>query len=199
MAGTLGGEHRRLLTVVVASCDMLVACDLAGDLRRAVQWCQVADQFIDRYGCPFLYARCRTLYGSVLLAKGRWEEAETELLAAIRMAEGAGPGPRAEALARLADLRLRQGRLEEAEGLLTERGGGRAAARTAARRRSRPACWSGPWGTAASRTSTASGASGPRPPWRRWSRRGSPSARRMRPGRPRPASPGWSAVATAAR
>ena len=40
MAGTLGGEHRRLDTVVIASCDMLVACDLAGDLRRATQWCQ---------------------------------------------------------------------------------------------------------------------------------------------------------------
>ena len=135
MAGTLGGEHRRLLTVVVASCDMLVACDLAGDLRRAAQWCQVADQFIDRYGCPFLYARCRTLYGGVLMAKGRWAEAEAELQAAIRMAEGPGPASHAEALARLADLRLRQGRLEEAEALLPERGGGRAAARTAARLR----------------------------------------------------------------
>jgi len=135
MAGTLGGEHRRLLTVVVASCDMLIACDLAGDLRRAAQWCQVADQFIDRYGCPFLYARCRTLYGGVLMAKGRWEEAEAELQAAIRMAEGPGPASHAEALARLADLRLRQGRLEEAEALLPERGGGRAAARTAARLR----------------------------------------------------------------
>ncbi len=114
---------------------MLVACDLAGDLRRAVQWCQVADQFIDRYGCPFLYARCRTLYGGVLMAKGRWEEAEAELQAAIRMAEGPGPASHAEALARLADLRLRQGRLEEAEALLPERGGGRAAARTAARLR----------------------------------------------------------------
>jgi DNA-binding NarL/FixJ family response regulator len=135
MAGTLGGEHRRLLTVVVASCDMLVACDLAGDLRRAAQWCQVADQFISRYGCPFLYARCRTLYGGVLMAKGRWAEAEAELKAAIRMAEGPGPASHAEALARLADLRLRQGRLEEAEALLPERGGGRAAARTAARLR----------------------------------------------------------------
>jgi DNA-binding CsgD family transcriptional regulator len=135
MAGTLGGERRRLDTAVFICCDMLVACDLAGDLERATQWCQVADRFIDRYGCPFLYARCRTLYGSVLLARGRWAEAEQELLAAVRMAEGAGPGPRAEALARLADLRLRQGRLEEAEGLLPERGGGRAAARTAARLR----------------------------------------------------------------
>jgi tetratricopeptide (TPR) repeat protein len=135
MAGTLGGEHRRLDTVVITCCDMLVACDLAGDLRRATQWCQVADRFINRYGCPFLYARCRTLYGSVLLARGRWAEAEGELLAAVRMAEGTGPGAHADALARLAELRLRQGRLEEARGLLPERGGGRVAARTAARLR----------------------------------------------------------------
>ena len=133
MAGTLGGERNRLDTVAMTCCDMLVACDLAGDLRRATQWCQVADEFIDRYGCPFLYARCRTLYGGVLVAKGRWPEAERELLAAVRMAGGASPGSHAEALARLADLRLRQGRLEEAEGLLPGHGGGRAAARTAAR------------------------------------------------------------------
>jgi DNA-binding CsgD family transcriptional regulator len=135
MAGTLGGERSRFDTVVSTCCDMLVACDLAGDLQRATQWCQVADQFIDSYGCPFLYARCRTLYGGILLAKGRWAEAERELLAAIRMAQGAGPASHAEALARLADLRLRQGRLEEAEALLPEHGGGRAAARTAARLR----------------------------------------------------------------
>jgi DNA-binding CsgD family transcriptional regulator len=132
MAGTLGGEHRRLETVVTASCDMMMACDLAGDLQRATQWCQVADRFIRTYGCPFLYSRCRTLYGGVLLAKGRWAEAERELKSAIHMVEGAGPASHAEALARLADLRLRQGRLEEAEALLPERGGGRAAARTAA-------------------------------------------------------------------
>jgi DNA-binding CsgD family transcriptional regulator len=135
MAGTLGGELRRLDTVVTTCCDMLVACDLAGDLQRATQWCQVADEFIRTYGCPFLYSRCRTLYGGVLLAKGRWAEAERELQAAIRMAEGAGPASHAEALARLADLRLRQGRLEEAEALLPEPAGGRAAARTAARLR----------------------------------------------------------------
>jgi tetratricopeptide (TPR) repeat protein len=206
MAGTLGGEHRRLLTVVVASCDMLIACDLAGDLRRAAQWCQVADQFIDRYGCPFLYARCRTLYGGVLMAKGRWEEAEAELQAAIRMAEGPGPASHAEALARLADLRLRQGRLEEAEALLPERGGGRAAARTAARlrlARGEPSvaagCWSAPWGTTASPASTASATCGPRPPWRRWSRPSSPSATPAPPPPPRPAWPSWPRPRSTAR
>jgi DNA-binding CsgD family transcriptional regulator len=51
------------------------------------------------------------------------------------MAEGAGTAVHGEALARLADLRLRQGRLEEAEALLPDLGGGRLAARTAARLR----------------------------------------------------------------
>lgn len=118
MAGTLGGEYRRLDTVVFASCTMLAACQLAGDLDRANKWCRVADEFMNTFGCPFLYARCRTHYGGVLLAAGQWLEAEDQLQAALQMSENAGPGPRMDALAQLADLRLRQGRLEEAEALL---------------------------------------------------------------------------------
>jgi DNA-binding CsgD family transcriptional regulator len=135
MAGALAGENSRLDTVVFTCCGMLIACDLAGDLQRATQWCRVADDFTRRYGCPFLYARCRTLYGGVLVGRGQWAAAERELTAAVRMAEGAGTAVHGEALARLADLRLRQGRLEEAEALLPDLGGGRLAARTAARLR----------------------------------------------------------------
>ena len=118
MAGTLGGEYGRLDTVVFAMCNMLAACQLVGDLDRATQWCKVAEDFMASYGCPFLYARCRTHYGGVLVAKGRWGQAEEQLRAALDMSEDAGPGPRVEALAQLADLRFRQGRLEEAEALL---------------------------------------------------------------------------------
>ena len=118
MAGTLGGEYHRLDTVVFASCSMLAACHLAGDLDRATKWCRVADEFMNTFGCPFLYARCRTHYGGVLVAAGLWHEAEGQLQAALRMSADAGPGPRVDALAELADLRLRQGRVEEAEALL---------------------------------------------------------------------------------
>jgi DNA-binding CsgD family transcriptional regulator len=118
MAAALGGECSRLDTVVFAMCNMLAACHLVGDLDRATQWCKVAEDFMSSYGCPFLYARCRTHYGGVLVAKGRWEQAEDQLRAALEMSEDAGPGPRVEALGQLADLRLRQGRLEEAEALL---------------------------------------------------------------------------------
>jgi ATP/maltotriose-dependent transcriptional regulator MalT len=80
----------------------------------------VADRFIEEYGCPFLYARCRTIYGGLLVATGHWPEGERELLTAIKMSGGSGPHVAADALARLADLRLRQGRLEEASALLRD-------------------------------------------------------------------------------
>ena len=117
MAGTLAGECRRLQTVVWAACTMLEVCEVTGDVRRAAEWLAVADDFFTRYGGPFLYTTCRTHYGGLLVAKGRWTDAERELAAAVRMAGGAGPLPHAMALGRLADLRFRQGRLDEAEAL----------------------------------------------------------------------------------
>ena len=123
MAASLAGERLTFDTVVFTCCDMLSACELVSDIERAAQWCQVADDFVDRYGCPFLYAECRIYYGSVLAATGRWDDAERELNAGARITDGACPGLHSRALVRLAALRLRQGRLEEAEGLLAAVGG----------------------------------------------------------------------------
>jgi ATP/maltotriose-dependent transcriptional regulator MalT len=122
MAAALGGERSTLDTVVYTCCDMLNACELANDIERAAQWCKVADEFVDNYGCPFLYAECRIYYGSVLTAKGRWEDAERELTAGLQITAGASPGLHARALIRMASLRIRQGRLEEAEQLLSRVG-----------------------------------------------------------------------------
>ena len=122
MAGTLGGECRRLDTVVWASCSMLAACSLVGDHRRAAQWCGVADRFAEKYGCPFLQARCRSHYGRVLVALGDWRQAEIELNQALTMSADCGREPRVEALAGLAELRLRQGAVDEAAAMLSEVG-----------------------------------------------------------------------------
>ena len=122
MAGTLGGECRRLDTVVWASCSMLAACSLVGDHRRAAQWCGVADRFAEKYGCPFLQARCRSHYGRVLVALGHWRQAEIELNQALTMSADCGREPRVEALAGLAELRLRQGAVDEAAAMLSEVG-----------------------------------------------------------------------------
>jgi ATP/maltotriose-dependent transcriptional regulator MalT len=124
MAAALGGERSTLDTVVYTCCDMLNACELAGDVERAARWCEVADDFVQTYGCPFLYAECRIYYGSVLAAKGRWDDAEQELSAGLRITDRASPGLHARALSRLAGLRVRQGRLEEAEQLLDRVGHG---------------------------------------------------------------------------
>jgi DNA-binding NarL/FixJ family response regulator len=63
-------------------------------------------------------AFCRAHYGGILTAAGRWREAEAELLEAARHFDRGMSGRRAAAIIRLADLRVRQGRLEEAAQLL---------------------------------------------------------------------------------
>jgi DNA-binding CsgD family transcriptional regulator len=118
MATTLGAYDGRLEVVVWSSCNMLAACSLVDDLPRATQWCRVAEEFTQTYGCPFLQARCRAHYGSVLVAAGRWGLAEPELLRALSMSQTVGRRPLLEARTALASLRLRQGRLAEATELV---------------------------------------------------------------------------------
>ena len=117
MAGALAGEGR-LDTVVFTSCQMIHSCNRCADFQRVVQWVRAADRFIERYGCPYLNATCRAHYGGVLFATGDWHNAEEELKAALELSGEALPVVRGEALARLAELRLAQGRPEEAERLL---------------------------------------------------------------------------------
>ena len=118
MAGAFAGEGGDLDTVVLISCRTITSCSRGGDPARVAQWVRAADAFYRRYGSPHLYTTCRTHYGSVLFATGRWAEAEEELRAALAIGTGAEPALRAEALATLAELRLARGRIEEAARLL---------------------------------------------------------------------------------
>jgi DNA-binding CsgD family transcriptional regulator len=118
MAGVIGGEGRDPLTVAQVSCMTMVVCGSCFDLERATQWVQSLQGFIDRYGCPFLYAECRTYYGRVLFENGDWAAAEALLHDAISMSEGVFQAPHAFAAGTLAELRLAQGRVEDAARLL---------------------------------------------------------------------------------
>lgn len=120
MAGSLGGEPEDLGTVVFTSCNMMVSCAKCAAFERAMEWVRAAERFARRYGCPFLYVECRTVYGAVLVAQGDWAKAEEELETAIELARDSVPAYYAEALATLAELRLAQGRIEEAKRLLTD-------------------------------------------------------------------------------
>lgn len=133
MAGSLGGEPEELGTVVFTSCNMMVSCARCSAFERAMEWVRAAERFARRYGCPFLYVECRTVYGEVLVARGDWAKAEEELRAAIELAQNSVPAYYAEALATLAELRLAQGRIEEARRLLIDLKGHSAAVPVIAR------------------------------------------------------------------
>ncbi len=118
MAGSLGGEGSSFDTAVFTSCNMIGSCARCAELERAVEWIRAADRFTKRYGCPFLYVYCRTLYAGVLIASGDWIQAEEELQIAVTESEHSQAAVHIGALATLAELRLVQGRLDEAERLI---------------------------------------------------------------------------------
>jgi DNA-binding CsgD family transcriptional regulator len=118
MAAAMGGELRDPWAIGATCCAMLFACERISDLQRAAQWCEVVLDFTQRRRYVPLSALCRSVYAGVLIARGDWERADAELLAALEAYRGLGRPLAAYPLARLADLRVRQGRLEEAEQLI---------------------------------------------------------------------------------
>lgn len=115
-AATAGG--RNLIIVGDACCNMLSACDRAADFARALQWCQVVDTFARRYNSVPIFHYCRVVYCGVLIATGRWVEAERELQAALRAVEQKYPTEKVHSSSRLTLLCVRQGRLEQASQFL---------------------------------------------------------------------------------
>lgn len=112
------GEVRDYLAAGEIYCKMLLCCELTLDVRRAQQWMAVVERFARDAHASWVSAICRMHYGGILTVAGRWSEADRELSEAVRLY---GTGYRAlasGALVRLAELRARQGRYEEAARLL---------------------------------------------------------------------------------
>jgi DNA-binding NarL/FixJ family response regulator len=116
MAVALGGETNDPLACGDACCTTLVVCDGLADLDRAAQWCEIVVEFVERRRFLPVQAWCRGILGAVLVRAGDWPRAEAVLTEAL---SGDRRGPVAAPLAALADLRLRQGRDDEAERLLS--------------------------------------------------------------------------------
>lgn len=112
----LAGEARLLYCVAWACCYLVSACERVRDYERAAQWCARVGEFCGRHDI-FLLNTCRTHYASVLSWQGRWEEAESQLGAAVEGLQASRPPMIGDALARLGELRRRQGRRAEAEEL----------------------------------------------------------------------------------
>jgi DNA-binding CsgD family transcriptional regulator len=116
LAAVTGREVVGIASIGEIYCRLLSACEHASDVRRAEQWLVAARRFVA--WSAFVPPTCRTHYGGILVAIGRWAEAEEELHAALRVFEGGYRGGRVFPLVRLAELRLRQGRFDESERLL---------------------------------------------------------------------------------
>ncbi|HEU4450005.1 MAG TPA: LuxR C-terminal-related transcriptional regulator [Gaiellaceae bacterium] len=121
MAAATAGRVRNPHTLGEAYCNLVVACASAGDWERAAEWCEHIDDFALRRGIAPLYGACRTIHADVLVASGRWSEAETALGDALSAHARHYPAMAGSTVSTLASLRIRQGRLAEAEQLLAER------------------------------------------------------------------------------
>ncbi|HEX6921028.1 MAG TPA: LuxR C-terminal-related transcriptional regulator [Actinomycetes bacterium] len=115
LAAVCAGELSDVATMDSIFCGFFWACELVNDVPRADQWMRAAADIMRRRNV--VAAFCRAHYGGILTAAGRWAEAEAELVEAARHFEQGIPRREAPMI-RLADLRVRQGRLEEAAQLL---------------------------------------------------------------------------------
>ncbi|HMJ04030.1 MAG TPA: LuxR C-terminal-related transcriptional regulator [Conexibacter sp.] len=123
-ASVIAASEDLLLPVstIWSLCCLISACDGVGDFPRAAQWCETMRTFNDRWGARQVVGVCRSAYGRVLATRGDWPAADVELTAAVGDLQASRPGMAGGGLVRLAELRIRQGRAEEARALLEEAG-----------------------------------------------------------------------------
>jgi ATP/maltotriose-dependent transcriptional regulator MalT len=114
----LSGDMRNPLAIGISCCHLVSACEIVRDFGRAAEWCERVREFSARLRWSVLSSVCRIQHAAVLMWNDAWSDAETELEQALRHLAGARPSMQEEALIRLAELRRRQGRFEEAEALL---------------------------------------------------------------------------------
>jgi DNA-binding CsgD family transcriptional regulator len=121
LAAVTAGEVKQVPLVLAIFCALLSACSRCGDVNRAAEWTRLVEEYWSIRGVPmagFLFSHCRTEYGAVLCATGRWDEGETQILAAFERARNASRLSLLDSLSQLALLRVEQGRVEEAAALL---------------------------------------------------------------------------------
>ena len=117
-AAATAGEIRELEIIPWTCCLLVSACESVRDYVRAAQWCEIVQDMAARWQMRPFSAICLAHYAGVLISRGRWREAEAELHAARELVSSTRPAWASECVVRLAELRRRQGRLDEAADLL---------------------------------------------------------------------------------
>ena len=111
-------ETKDVNFVTLTCCFLIDACERIRDYERAGQWCLKVKEICKRWQFDAMFASCRNLYASVLIWYGDWKEAESELVAAAKELEILRPGHVNSSTVRLADLKRKQGKWDEAAILL---------------------------------------------------------------------------------
>jgi DNA-binding CsgD family transcriptional regulator len=117
MVGTVAGEIPDPLMRGYTLCALMTACERVGDHVRAEEWGRTIEQAAELRGYGIQVTHCLIAYGAIDAMRGRWESAEQRLVDAIH-SEASTPYHMAGARAKLAELRIQQGRYDDAEEVL---------------------------------------------------------------------------------
>jgi len=112
-AGELPNREQLVNTI----CALMSACERTGDRGRAEYWGQLVEDDPRLQIGGVTTSHCQIAYGVVDSMRGRWKSAEARLLKAMAV-ERTGMYQRSVSTAKMAELRIQQGRYQEAEDLL---------------------------------------------------------------------------------
>lgn len=113
-------EDADIKFTTITCCYLIDACERIRDYERAGQWCNTVKELCKRWNYKEMFASCRMKYAGVLMWRGYWKEAEDELLSASSDLKEIRPLNVNAANVRLADLKRRQGKWNEAEKILND-------------------------------------------------------------------------------
>jgi ATP/maltotriose-dependent transcriptional regulator MalT len=116
-AAATAGELADVDVLQTVYCYLIYACKRVRDFDRAASWCARVRQSAERWSDRLTFSICRVHYADVLLWRGAWADCEAELDSAEREFRSLNERRVGDVVARLGELRRRQGRVEEAEGL----------------------------------------------------------------------------------
>jgi ATP/maltotriose-dependent transcriptional regulator MalT len=104
----------------ITCCYLIDACERIRDYERATQWCDNVKELCKKWRYKAMFANCRMKHAGILIWKGDWKEAEEELLSASNELQEFRPIQVNACTVRLADLKRRQGKWNDAEELLSK-------------------------------------------------------------------------------
>jgi DNA-binding NarL/FixJ family response regulator len=119
LTATTGGEVTSLETIGDVICAGIAACELAADWQRIEQWGQAVEGWITSHDHVAVLGFCYACCAEMFIASGQWEMADGMLTEGLGAMQAARLQARCvHPAAKLAELRVSQGRLEEAAQLL---------------------------------------------------------------------------------